>query len=120
MDSIADLITRIKNGSDVGKDTVVISYSKMKESIANILEREGYVKSVAKKGKKIHKSIEIALAYDELVLPVTTIGDRRSNGRCFVVSEVAKERNASYGRDVDHIGYGVCISVARALLSAAY
>ena len=62
----------------------------------------------------------VALAHDELVLPVVAVGDGRCYGRGLVVGKVAKERNASNGRDVDHIEYGVCISVARALLSATY
>ena len=65
MDSIANLITNIKNASDVGKETVVLPYSKMKASILELLEKEGFVKSSAKRGKKIHKSLEISLAYDE-------------------------------------------------------
>ncbi len=65
MDSIADLIVRIKNGSDAEKETITVSYSKMKASILEVLEKEGFVKSVAKRGKKIHKSIEVGLVYDE-------------------------------------------------------
>ncbi len=65
MDAIADLITRIKNASDAEKSSVTISYSKLKAAILDLLEKEGYIKSVAKKGKKIHKSIEIGLEYDE-------------------------------------------------------
>ncbi len=65
MDSIADLIVRIKNASDAGKESVTVSYSKQKAAILDLLEKEGFVKSVAKRGKKIHKSIEIGLGYDE-------------------------------------------------------
>src|SRR4051812_15114610 len=65
MDSIADLIIQIKNASDVGKESVTIPYSKMKEAILSLLEKEGYVKGIAKRGKKIHKSIEVGLVYDE-------------------------------------------------------
>ncbi len=65
MDAIADLIVRIKNASDAGKETVTISYSKMKAAVLELLEKEGYVKDVAKRGKKIQKSLEIGLIYDE-------------------------------------------------------
>ncbi len=65
MDSIANLITSIKNASAVGKETVVVPYSRMKESILAILEKEGYVKSVAKKGKKLSKTLEVTLVYDD-------------------------------------------------------
>lgn len=65
MDSIADLIVRIKNASDAEKDSVTVSYSKIKAAILEVLEKEGFVKSVAKRGKKIHKSIEVGLVYDQ-------------------------------------------------------
>jgi small subunit ribosomal protein S8 len=65
MDGIGDLIVRIKNASDARKETVTIPHSKMKVAILDILEREGYVKGITKKGKKIHKSLEVGLVYDE-------------------------------------------------------
>jgi small subunit ribosomal protein S8 len=65
MDTISDLIIRIKNASDVGKESTTISYSKMKEAILALLEKEGFVGTVAKKGKKIHKSMEVNLLYNE-------------------------------------------------------
>jgi len=65
MDTIGDLIIRLKNASAVGKETVTMPYSKMKAAVLEVLEREGYVAGIAKKGKKVHKSIEVALAYDE-------------------------------------------------------
>jgi small subunit ribosomal protein S8 len=65
MDGISDLIVRIKNASDARKESVTIPHSKMKAAILEVLEREGYVKGISKKGKKIHKSIEVGLVYDE-------------------------------------------------------
>ena len=56
-------------GSEARKEMVAIPYSKMSLAIAEALEREGFVAGVAKKGKKIHKTIEIKLAYDDLKLP---------------------------------------------------
>ena len=58
------MIVRIKNGSDAGKESVVLPYSKLKEAIAVTLEKEGYVKSISKKGKKVSKQLEIVLAYE--------------------------------------------------------
>lgn len=65
MDGIADLIVRIKNASDARKESVTIPHSKMKVAILDVLEKNGYVKDIVKKGKKIHKSIEVGLVYDE-------------------------------------------------------
>ncbi len=63
MDHIADMITRIKNAGDVKKESLVFPYSKIKFEIATVLQQEGYLKSVSKKGKKITKFIEAELAY---------------------------------------------------------
>jgi small subunit ribosomal protein S8 len=65
MDGIADLIVRIKNASDARKESVTIPHSKMKVAILEVLEKEGFVKEIVKKGKKVHKSIEVGLVYDE-------------------------------------------------------
>ncbi|HVS79530.1 MAG TPA: 30S ribosomal protein S8 [Candidatus Paceibacterota bacterium] len=64
-DPLADMITRIKNAGAAGNPLVTVPYSKMKMSIAELLQREGFVKSVSKKGKKIAKSIEIELIYED-------------------------------------------------------
>ena len=44
-DSIADLLTRIRNASSAKHETVDIPASNMKKSIAKILLDEGYIKS---------------------------------------------------------------------------
>lgn len=62
-DTIGDIIIRLKNGNEANKEAVVVSHSNLKEAVANLLAKEGYVKSVSKKKKGVEKSIEIALAY---------------------------------------------------------
>lgn len=42
-DPIADMLTRIRNANVAMKDTVRMPGSKLKESLAAILEREGYI-----------------------------------------------------------------------------
>jgi len=44
-DPIADMLTRIRNAGAAKHDTVDIPASKMKKSIAQILQDEGYIKS---------------------------------------------------------------------------
>ena len=62
-DPISDFITRIKNAGDAKKLNVSINYSALKEAIAHVLLKEGYLKSVDKKGKKVAKTLEMELAY---------------------------------------------------------
>ena len=64
MDPISDMIVQIKNASAAHKESVVLPYSKLKLAILDTLMKEGFVKSFGKKGKKVVKFIEVALAYE--------------------------------------------------------
>lgn len=68
-DPIAAMITQIHNAGQVRKESVVLPYSKLKIAILDVLAKAGFVKSVAKKGKKVIKYIEVVLAYEEDGLP---------------------------------------------------
>lgn len=63
MDPISNMIVQLKNAGEVGNQSVTLPYSKYKESILETLLKLGYVKSFAKKGKKVAKQIEVELAY---------------------------------------------------------
>lgn len=65
MDSISNMIISIKNAGRVGKSSVSIPYSKLKNAIALCLMKEGYVSSVVKKTKDGAPMIEIGLIYVE-------------------------------------------------------
>ena len=69
-DTIADMLTRIRNANSAKHDTVDIPASKMKKAIAEILLDEGYVKSfqVIDDGKQ--GVIRITLKYGEGKTPV--------------------------------------------------
>jgi len=43
VDPIADMLTRIRNANVAMHDTVLMPGSKLKESLADILQREGYI-----------------------------------------------------------------------------
>jgi len=62
MSPIADMLTIIRNGLAVSKKTVKIPFSNLKFEIAKILEKEGLVEKVEKKGRT-EKFIEIDLKY---------------------------------------------------------
>jgi len=62
-DPIADMLTRIKNASAVKKAEVAIPFSKIKYSIAQILEKEGYVREI-KKIDENYGQIIIVLKYE--------------------------------------------------------
>lgn len=53
MDSVSDALIRIKNGYQVGKQSVALKFSKLTLAIVKLLEKEGYVGQVEKKGGEI-------------------------------------------------------------------
>jgi small subunit ribosomal protein S8 len=69
-DSIADMLTRIRNANTAKHDTVDIPASNMKKAIAQILVDEGYVKSfqVIDDGKQ--GIIRVTLKYGENKAPI--------------------------------------------------
>jgi small subunit ribosomal protein S8 len=51
-DPIADMLTRIRNASSAHKEAVLLPYSNVKYIIAKILQKEGYLATVEKKGER--------------------------------------------------------------------
>lgn len=62
-DPISDMLTRIRNASRALLPEVAVPHSKLKESIAHVLKREGYVAEVGVEGKPF-KTIKIKLKYN--------------------------------------------------------
>ena len=62
IDPISDMLTRIRNAQRALLPAVEVPHSKMKESIAHILKKEGYVSEVAVEGK-LPKTIKLKLKY---------------------------------------------------------
>lgn len=65
MDPISDMLIRIKNAQIAGHDMVRISHSKFKYEIARALEQNGYVGAIERKGKRVKKTLDVALLYKE-------------------------------------------------------
>lgn len=62
-DPIADMLTRIRNANTAKHDTVDIPASKMKIAIAEILLKEGYIRSYEVEEVGSFKTIHITLKY---------------------------------------------------------
>jgi small subunit ribosomal protein S8 len=64
-DPIADMLTRIRNANVAFHDEVVMPSSKLKEALARILEREGYIagSSVEDDTARPGRSLRIELKY---------------------------------------------------------
>jgi len=57
------MLTRLRNGGRALQAAIELPHSRLKESIAQILKREGYVREVAVDGKTI-KKLKIQLKYE--------------------------------------------------------
>lgn len=64
MDTIADMLTRIRNAQAVKKTEVVLPYSKFKHSLATVLVNEGWINSVAVKDEGVLKHLLLQLKYN--------------------------------------------------------
>jgi len=64
-DPIADMLTRVRNANVAMHDTVPMPSSKLKESLAAVLQREGYIDgfSVRDDPKRPGKILEIQMKY---------------------------------------------------------
>ena len=69
-DTIADLLTRIRNANSAKHDTVEIPSSNMKKAICQILVDEGYIKSFTVKEDGKQGIITVVLKYGEGKTPV--------------------------------------------------
>ena len=63
-DPVGDFIVRLTNAGAVRKETIAVPYSRLKHAIADKLVEKGFVASAAKQGKKVKKTLEIALRYN--------------------------------------------------------
>jgi small subunit ribosomal protein S8 len=61
-DPISDMLTRIRNANRALLPGVEVPHSKIKESIAGILKREGYINDFAIEGK-LPRTIKMKLKY---------------------------------------------------------
>lgn len=62
-DPVADMLTRIRNGQQVEKTSVVMPSSKLKVAIAQVLKDEGYIDGFQIKAEDGKAQLEIALKY---------------------------------------------------------
>ena len=110
-DPIGDMLTRIRNGQRAGKSVVLSPASKLRESVLDVLEREGYIRGYSRadylKGKA---ELSIELKYFEGTPVIRTIQRVSTPGRR-VYSSVRKLPRVSNG-----LGISI-VSTPRGVLS---
>ncbi len=69
-DPIADMLTRIRNASNVGLPMVEVPVSKLKIELAKVFQKEGYIRSYEIREADGRKTMRILLKYDENGYPL--------------------------------------------------
>ena len=70
-DTMADMLTRIRNGITVHRQSVDVLASRVNLAVAQVLEREGYVNGVRDiLDQRGHPALRVALKYDRDGEPV--------------------------------------------------
>ena len=64
MDSISNMVTRLKNAARAKRQSVTLPHSKFAEAALSALHRAGYVESVSARGEKPRRSLEVMLKYE--------------------------------------------------------
>ena len=64
-DPLGDMLTRIRNGQQARKDSVLTPASKLRAHVLEVLEREGYIRGHSDEALGKHAGIRIELKYFE-------------------------------------------------------
>jgi len=64
-DPLGDMLTRIRNGQQAKKDSVVTPGSKLRQRVLDVLQREGYIRGWTPEEVAGHDGIRIELKYFE-------------------------------------------------------
>lgn len=95
-DPISDMLTRIRNAAAVGKTDVEMPYSGLKHRVAEVLEKTGYVTSVAKLAgspKNKDTKTKTGSAFDTLVIDLKY---KKNQSAIRVIERVSKPGRRVY------------------------
>lgn len=108
-DPISDMLTRIRNAVASNRGELVLPYSKMKESLAKLLEKEGFITGSQVVEGKI-KQLQVNLKYNGGESVITGIERVSKPGqRIYLPVEKIPRTNGGYGVTV--------VSTSKGLLS---
>lgn len=64
-DPLGDMLTRIRNGQQAKKDSILTPASKLRAHVLDVLQREGYIRGYSEEQVAGHKGLRIELKYFE-------------------------------------------------------
>jgi small subunit ribosomal protein S8 len=95
-DPVGDMITRIRNAGRAHHEKVEIPASKLRESVAQVLKDEGYIKDFIRHKDGIQGAITVMLKYGgdgEPVISMISRSSRPGLRRYVQVNEIPRIRN---------------------------
>lgn len=100
-DPITDMLNRIRNSQAVFKEAVSLPFSDLKYRIAKILEKQGLIEKLEKKGRKSKKIIFITLKYQDKAPIIRGLKRKSKPGqRMYISSGNIKPVQGGYGLSV--------------------
>lgn len=108
-DPITDMLNRIRNAQAVRHQTVEVPHSNLKQKLAEILAREGFLDKIEKRRKKTQKIIEIYLKYSADKSPAISGLKRISkpSQRIYKKSKEIRKIRGGYGIAIISTPYGL-------------
>ena len=82
---IGDMVARIRNGQNAGKETITLPYSKLRAAVLTVLKEEGFIEDFRKEEIEEHRS--------NLVVTLKYVG---GNGAIQEISVVSKPGRRVY------------------------
>jgi len=111
-DPLGDMLTRIRNGQQARKDSVLTPASKLRAYVLDVLQREGYIRGYTEEQLAGQKGLRIELKYFEGQPAIQHLARVSKPGR----------RVYSASRELPHIRNGlgtIIVSTPRGVLSDA-
>ena len=111
-DPLGDMLTRIRNGQQARKDSVLSPASKLRARVLDVLQREGYIRGYSEEVLAGHKGLRIELKYFEGQPAIHHLARISKPGR----------RVYTGARELPHVRNGlgtVIVSTPRGVLSDA-
>lgn len=96
-DPIADMLTRIRNALAVHQTEISMPYSKIKQSVAEILKNNHYIVSTRVEGEGVTKSLVLIVTDESTASPITKIARVSKPGRR-IYAKVAEIPKVKQGR----------------------
>ena len=106
LDPIADMLTRIRNAQRAKHNEVLVPFSKLKLSIAEILQQRNFIESVKKETEGKFPMLKIVLKYD-------VVSNTEKNPAIREIKRISRQGQRIYVKKTDikrvKNGYGISV-----------